>query len=44
MNSHSDRKRNKELRKIKRYQRTKSIVLNAQIDTLINSLNKVNNE
>lgn len=44
MNIHSDRKLNKELRKIKRYQRTKSIVLNAQIDTLINSLNKFNNE
>lgn len=44
MNIHSDRKLNKELRKIKRYQRTKSIVLNAQIDTLIDSLNKFNNE
>lgn len=44
MNIDSDRKLNKELRKIKRYQRTKSIVLNAQIDTLINSLNKFNNE
>ena len=44
MNIHSDKKLNKELRKIKRYQRTKSIVLNAQIDTLINSLNKFNNE
>jgi len=44
MNIHSDRKLNKELRKIKRYQKTKSIVLNAQIDTLINSLNKFNNE
>lgn len=44
MNIDSDRKLNKELRKIKRYQRTKSIVLNAQIDTLIDSLNKFNNE
>ena len=44
MNIHSDRKLNKELRKIKRYQKTKSIVLNGQINTLINSLNKFNNE
>ena len=44
MNIHSDRKLNKELRKIKRYQKTKSIILNEQINTLINSLNRFNNQ
>lgn len=44
MNIHSDRKLNKELRKIKKYQKTKSLILNEQINTLINSLNRFNNE
>ena len=44
MNIHSDKKLNKELRKIRKYQKTKSIILNEQINTLINSLNKFNNQ
>ena len=44
MNIHSDKKLNKELRKIRKYQKTKSIILNEHINTLINSLNKFNNQ
>ena len=44
MNIHSDRKLNKELIKIRKYQKTKSIILNDQINRLINSLNRFNNE